>query len=392
MPTQPDKILIVDDDADVRDLLREQVLSDTKRFEVFEAQDGPEGLQMVKSRNPDMIILDLVMPGLSGADFLVALNSQGFSGPVIVETKRGQESSAIDCFRLGATDYLTKPLREAEALRVIEHGLEEVRLRHERRDLLERLQQTNQQLEARLNALTTLASVGKTVSSTFDLQQLFQTVLDAAVSVIGADHATLMLMDDESNHLMLRAGKNMTLVMQERLGEAVNDDIAGLVMTSGEVLRAAGEGIKRFRSVADLNAVIYAPLTAQGKAIGVLTAGNHRKRREFDDNQAQLLEILAGYTTIGIVNARLFTALERRARSMEKAYEELRSASRAEIQHAANTLVGLRQPLLELKNDVYKLVAGNVPPALAVQLNSLGQRVNSLVESVEEVSRRASVR
>src|SRR5207253_2799636 len=120
---------------EVRELLREQVLGDTKRFEVFEAQDGPEGLQKVKAHNPDMIILDLIMPGLSGADFLVALNSQGFSGPVIVQTKRGQESSAIDCFRLGATDYLTKPLREAEALQVIEHGLEEVRLRHERRDL-----------------------------------------------------------------------------------------------------------------------------------------------------------------------------------------------------------------------------------------------------------------
>jgi DNA-binding response OmpR family regulator len=69
------------------------------------------GLEQVGQSSPDLIILDLVMPGLSGADFLVALNARGYSGPIIVEAKRGSEAMAIDCFRLGATDYLTKPLR-----------------------------------------------------------------------------------------------------------------------------------------------------------------------------------------------------------------------------------------------------------------------------------------
>ena len=116
-----DKVLIVDDDPEVRSLLREQVL-DSRRFEVSEAGDGAEGLAQIKQQNPDLIILDLIMPGLSGIDFLVALKSQGFAGPVIVSTKRGSEAQAIDAFRLGATDYLTKPIREAEALRTIEHG------------------------------------------------------------------------------------------------------------------------------------------------------------------------------------------------------------------------------------------------------------------------------
>ncbi len=105
MPKQLDKILIVDDDPEVRSLLREQVL-DARRYEVIEAQDGPEGLSKVSSHNPDLIILDLIMPGLRGADFLVALKSHGYAGPVIVSTKRGSEAQAIDCFRLGATDYL----------------------------------------------------------------------------------------------------------------------------------------------------------------------------------------------------------------------------------------------------------------------------------------------
>src|SRR5438128_2490005 len=163
MPNQRDKILVIDDDAEARSLFREQVL-DAKRFQVVEAKDGAEGLQLAGAHNPDMILLDLVMPGLSGADFLVALKSKGFSGPIIVMPKRGNEVSAIDCFRLGATDYLTKPLRETEALSVIEHGLQEVHLRQERKDLLDRLQASNHQLETRLQALTTLSAIGRNVT------------------------------------------------------------------------------------------------------------------------------------------------------------------------------------------------------------------------------------
>src|SRR5579871_6620008 len=322
MPKQLDKILIVDDDPEVRSLLREQVL-DSRRYEVIEAQDGAEGLSKVNAHNPDLIILDLVMPGLRGADFLVALKSHGFAGPVIVSTKRGSEAQAIDCFRLGATDYLTKPLREAEALRIIEHGLEEVRLRRERKDLLERLQETNKQLENRLKTLTTLSGIGKSVASMVNLEQLFERVLDAAVTMTQADHATLLLRDEESQRLMLRAGKNLPLVMQEKLGEAVNDAIANLVMTSGEPLSAMGDGLKQFKMSSDIQAVIYAPMTIQSKAIGVLTVGNHRKRRGFDENLSSALEMLAGYAAIAIANARLFSALEKRARNMERAYEEL---------------------------------------------------------------------
>src|SRR5436190_23058148 len=104
-----------------------------------------------------------------------------------------------------------------------------------------------------------------------------------------------MLRAEESGQLIMRAGKNMTLVMQEKLGEPVNDEIAKLVMTSGQALTAAGDALKRFRVSADMLAVIYAPMLIQGKTIGILTVGNHRKRRVFEDEMAGLLQILADY-------------------------------------------------------------------------------------------------
>jgi two-component system NtrC family sensor kinase len=272
---------------------------------------------------------------------------------------------------------------------VIERGLEEIRLRRERRDLLERLQQSNKQLEARIRDLTTLNSVGKSVTSLYDLEQLFTRVLEAAMSIAESDHATLLLRDEDTNRLILRAGKNMTLVMQEKLGSAVNDDIANLVMISGEGTLLAGEGLKRFRGSADLLATIYAPLTIQGKAIGVLTVGNHRKRRVFDSSMTGLIEILAGYAAIAIVNARLFVALERRAHTVEGAYEALK-AREASRDRALAGLLSLRQPLENVKSDIKRLVrdSGALPSKLAEPLGALGKKVNDLLESVDELSRR----
>ncbi len=389
---QQDKVLIVDADPDARSLLREGVLG-ASRFQVFEAQDAAGGLEQVRKNSPELIIVDVVMPGLSGADFLVALNSLGYSGPIIVETVRGKEAMAIDCFRLGATDYLTKPLRETEALQVIERGLNEVHLRRERQQLMDRLQESNKQLEARIKNLTTLGSIGKSVSGLLDLEQLFPRVLEAAVAMTEADHATLILRDEEANRLVLRAGKNVSLAVQERLGQPVNDGIANLVMTSGEPLLISGDSLKRFQVGSDVFALIYAPLMIQGKAIGVLTVGNHRKRRTFDNTTSGLLEILAGYAAIAIVNARLFATLERRARTIEQAYEELKARETSREQALAG-ITHLQQDLVAVRSDLTKLVreSGSLPRKLSEPLGALDQKIGGLLDAVEALSRRENGR
>jgi GAF domain-containing protein len=235
--------------------------------------------------------------------------------------------------------------------------------------------------------LTTLGSIGKSVSGLLNLEQLFARVLEAAIAMTEADHASLILRDDETNRLILRAGKNMTLAMQERVGSAINDEMASLVMTSGEPLLISGEGLKRFRVSPDIFALIYTPLTIQGKSIGVLTVGNHRKRRTFDNNMPGLLEILAGYAAIAIVNARLFTALERRARSVEQAYEELKTRD-ASRERAITGMMGLQQSLVDVRSDLTRLIrdSGSLPRKLAEPLGALTQKIGTLLESVEALS------
>lgn len=344
MAKQRERVLIVDDDPEVRDLLMDQIFS-PNQFEVAEAIDGAQGLEMVAKQLPDLIYLDLVMPSLSGKDMLVGLKSRHYQGPIIVGVKRGNEQSAIEAFRFGATDYITKPIREAEMMSVVQRALADVRLRRERDELMAKLKQSNSQLEARLNQLTMLQNLGKTLTAMQSLDGMFDAVLSGAIEVTAADHATLILLDENTNQLILRAGKQMTLVMQDKLGEPINDELARLVMTSQEPLVVQGDALKRFKIARDILATIYAPMVVHGKAIGVLTVGNHRKRGTFDESLAKMIVVLADYAAVAIVNARLFVTLDRRAKAV---YAELQTREQQINEGVAVPLQQMQQQLQQV--------------------------------------------
>lgn len=385
-----DTILIVDDDPAVRTLLREQVFT-ASTFRVYEAKDGPDALQLLQQHTPDLVVLDLVMPGLSGHDMLVAMQSQGFRGPLLVMDEKDSTRSVVEAFRLGATDYVTKPVRETEMVAAVERGLADVRLRRERNALVERLKTTNTALESRVNELTTLYITGKSVASMSGLENLFQRILEGALNVTNADQALLLLRDDKTQQLILRAGRNLQLALLDRLGEPVSDGLADLVMSSGEALNVAGDGLKRFPSAKDQYAVVYVPLMVQTMAIGVLGVGNHEKQVAFDDNHTRLLKSLADYAAIAIVNVRLYSMLDQRSKAVE---ESSRAITERETQRARQfqvLLAQLNRPLASIDAELVKIAradAGRVSPNASQRLVSLSQKVKRLAARVNEISQR----
>src|SRR3990170_6078863 len=97
--------------------------------------------------------------------------------PMLVTAPEGKEGDAVQAFRLGARDYLVKPLREAEVVAAVERALNDVRLRHERQQLAEELAESNRQLERRGRELTTLYGIGKAGTSTTHQRPLFAQLL-----------------------------------------------------------------------------------------------------------------------------------------------------------------------------------------------------------------------
>lgn len=109
MNQQP--ILIVDDDPAVRNIVR-QVLA-LEGYTVFEAATGREGLQAWGQRDPQLVILDIVMPGLSGLQVLQQIR-EGSNTPIIMLTRRSSEGDKVQAFELGTDDYLSKPFSSRE--------------------------------------------------------------------------------------------------------------------------------------------------------------------------------------------------------------------------------------------------------------------------------------
>ena len=366
MNDQRDTILIVDNDAEVRALLREHVLT-SQAFGVLEAKDGPDALLIASQRHPDLILLDIHLPGLSGNDLLVGFKSQGYRGPLIVMGSADGQRGVVEAFRLGATDFVTKPLREAEVLAAVDRGLADVRLRRERDGLVAQLQGANQQLEARLTELTTLYDIGESVTALRDLESVFTHVLDGAITLTGADHALLVLRDDASGSLVLRAGKNLPLAMLDRLGGPVQDPLADLVMTSRETLVVGRDGLRRFKTARDLFAAAYAPLTVQETAIGALAVANHQTNAPLTDTQGRLLSSLANYAAIAIVSARLSYMLGQRTTQVQTAYQELHVRDAERAQQIRELMTRLQKPLDAIEAEIITL-AQELPSLPAKEL------------------------
>jgi len=103
------KILIVEDDKFLRELIS-QKLSKQDEFEVVEAIDGEKGLKKIEEEKPDLILLDLILPGIDGFEVLSKAkdNPETSSIPVIILSNLGQKDEIERGLKLGANDYLVK--------------------------------------------------------------------------------------------------------------------------------------------------------------------------------------------------------------------------------------------------------------------------------------------
>ena len=128
------RILVVDDDAAIRDSLR--MTLEYAGHEVTSAATGQEALALVEREAPDVVLLDIKMPGMDGMEVLSRLHGMSETLPIIMISGHGSTSTAVEAIRRGAFDFLDKPFESTERLLVtIGNALEHARLRDENRTL-----------------------------------------------------------------------------------------------------------------------------------------------------------------------------------------------------------------------------------------------------------------
>lgn len=105
---QKGKILLIEDDVTLSRMYEKKFTADG--YQVVTAYDGWEGLKKTTSEKPDIVLLDILLPGLDGLAVFKKMRSQTqtFNTPVILLTNVGEEDAIYECFKLGAVDYLVK--------------------------------------------------------------------------------------------------------------------------------------------------------------------------------------------------------------------------------------------------------------------------------------------
>ena len=123
-------VVIIDDDKNLRKLLKDELV--LHGFDVYLAKNGRVGFRLAKSKKPDVILLDWVMPGKDGLETLCDLKYNKHTGniPVFMLTAKNRMSDIERAFDIGADDYITKPFAVTKLSGVIRQKLEKAKNKH----------------------------------------------------------------------------------------------------------------------------------------------------------------------------------------------------------------------------------------------------------------------
>ena len=127
------RILVVDDEAAIRDTMR--MILEYEGYECITAASGAEGLTAAEREAPDLVFLDIKMPGMDGLETLSRLRGMNDTLPVVIVSAHGTASSALEAGRLGAFRFIEKPLSKDYVLDAIREGLELGSLKRENRQM-----------------------------------------------------------------------------------------------------------------------------------------------------------------------------------------------------------------------------------------------------------------
>lgn len=165
--------------------------------------------------------------------------------------------------------------------------------------------------------LEALTRIGRSISASLDLDEVLTMVVDAAVELTGAEEGSLLLVDDKSGDLYMRAARNFQDDFVRTFRLPINDTLAGQVVHSGSPVLIDQSAPQKIKTAYLVNALIYVPLKVKDRIIGVLGVDNRTNRMTLNERHIVLMSALADYAAIAIENADLYTRTELERNKLE---------------------------------------------------------------------------
>ena len=339
-------ILIIDDSAENRLLLSSQL--GMEGYDILQAEGGHDGIETAREKNPDLILLDVMMPEMNGFQVCEHLKGSEVTAgiPIIMVTALREVQYRIKGIEAGADEFLSRP-----------HHREELLVRVQ---ALIQLKRARERLEEERNRLQLLYDISRAISTQLDLQQMMANIIAQTQAAVGATKGSILLLDDDGNvthRILVREGEAPDFA-DTVTSKVMSHGLAGWLLrhNRGVIIEDALED-ERWLTLPDdqetTGGVIGVPLSRADRIVGVLFL-MHPETGYFTDEHLALLETIGAQISASIENAFLFNEISEERRKL--------SAILAQSTDAIITTDELwRISLLnQAAESLFELSAGNV--------------------------------
>jgi response regulator RpfG family c-di-GMP phosphodiesterase len=332
-PDERPRVLIVDDEKFIRDILADFLAMEG--YVVRTAEDGAAALVELDNAHYDLIISDLKMPRMGGIELLDALGTAAPNALTVIMTGFGTVETAIDAMKRGAYDYILKPFKVEEVIRVVQRGIDKQRLSAE---------------NLRLREAVSLYAVSEAIAASLSLEEVLATIGDTALDELKGDLVSTWLDDGEGGYferqrLVLTAPDSLRPAAvpahlppdegssrdpSTRVGaqygalapQAFIDHYAG----ASALLEQGSKGGRFFGlpPAVPLVSLVSVPLRMKTRLLGWIGVASFTKQKRFNEGHRKLLSIVGSRAAAAIENARL--------------YEDLRATFQQTIQGLARAI------------------------------------------------------
>jgi len=307
-------ILIVEDEAGIARMI--QVLLEARGFSTIVTHSGTEALQRMAEQSVDLVLLDVMMPGMDGHEVCQRLRAdeRWRHIPVIMLTAKDTTRDVVLGLEIGADDYITKPFNTDELIARIK--------------VLLRVRAMSQEVVRRNRELQALNAVALAVNRSLGLEEILDGALAGVMETLGVACCFIHLVDSTGGRLELRAWRGLSGAPSEKL--RVLPSGAGWGWTALEreepTLLADATCIEEFgipfgKAPQPLGVI---PLEFQDRRLGIFTVVGH-PGQEFSRDEAGLLASIGRQVSIALENSQLYTETRRKAQEFEALYQVSRT-------------------------------------------------------------------
>ncbi|MHB8625632.1 MAG: GAF domain-containing protein [Aggregatilineales bacterium] len=207
---------------------------------------------------------------------------------------------------------------------------------------------SNGQLHRELAELQALSALIRFVSSSLELSEVLNQIVDAATTLTNAEEGLLLLPDEAGTALYIRAMKGIDSESAHNFRIKTGDSLAWRVFTDGEPALIGARGPQKVKTEYFVHSLVYVPLTFKGQTIGVLGVNNRRTEKSFTAHDRDLLLDLAAHAAIALANARLYEQQVAQTRQL---------ATLVEAGRAVNSTLALDKVLVSICQQIIHALA-----------------------------------